>query len=259
MYFRLVELHYPYLFMSERHENVFCDVHMHISPEIILVDRGSLNMCVRGREYRINEGEALFVAPYEAHSFTSKEDNSSHVLLFSCDLLSYMMDHLRNNEIDSHIFTPSPILFKMVDEYLPLETNYADPRKAEAILAPFLYEIFEKCRFKKRTQPLEDRLLLALEYITKNFGSEITLEDVARVAGVHPVTLSKSFSQRTGTTFASFIKYTRARHAAELIRNEKLTFTEVAMQSGFGSVRSFNRAFLEVYGSTPTEYRNSAK
>ena len=259
MYFRLVELHYPYLFMSERHENVFCDVHMHISPEIILVTEGTLNMCVKGKDYNINKGQALFVPPYEAHSFSSKIDNVSHVLLFSCDLLSYMTDHLRNNEIDSHIFTPSPILFELVEEYLPEETNYADPRKAEAILSPFLYEIFEKCRFKKRAQPLEDRLLFALEYISKNFSSEITLEDVAKVAGVHPVTLSRSFTKRTGTTFASFVKYTRARHAAELIRNKKLTFTEVAMQSGFGSVRSFNRSFLEIYGVTPTDYRNGAK
>ena len=259
MYLRLVELHYPYLFMSERHENVFCDVHMHISPELILVTEGTLDMCVRGRDYRINKGQALFVAPYEGHSFTSRTNNSSHVLLFSCDLLSYMMDHLRNNEVDSHIFTPSPILFKMVEEYLPEETNYADPRKAEAIVSPFLYEIFEKCRFKKRTQPLEDKLLFALEYIAKNFSGEISLEDVARVAGMHPVTLSKSFTKRTGTTFASFVKYTRARHAAELIRNEKLTFTEVAVQSGFGSVRSFNRAFLEVYKTTPTEYRSNIK
>lgn len=255
MYFRLVENYYPYIFMSERHENVNCDMHMHSSPEIILVSEGVLNMSVRGINYEIHKGEAVFVAPCEAHSFRSEKDNKCHVLMFSRELLSYLSDYLKKNEIVRHIFAPTPNLLSLVDTYLPKAENYASPRLAEAVVSPFLYEVFEGCEFKERKEPYEDRLLIALEHIQRNFNVELTLEDVARVAGMHPVTLSKSFSKRTGTTFGSFLKFLRATHAAYLIRTEKVTFTEVAIRAGFGSVRSFNRAFFEIYGITPTEYR----
>ena len=245
--------------MSERHENVKCDLHMHVSPEIIIVTEGELKMSVRGVEYRISVGQGLFVAPFEAHSFVSEKPNKCHVLVFTKNLLSYMEDFLRNNRIENHLFSPSPALLSMVEAYLPDGRNFADSRKAEAILSPLLYEIYEGCEFSERGQRMDDRLLSALEYMKEKSSFELTLEDVARVAGIHPVTLSKSFSRRTGTTFGAFLKFLRATSAAELIRKEKITFTEVAIRAGFGSVRSFNRAFAEVYGITPTEYRNSLK
>ena len=259
MWLNLVENYYPYVFMSERHEDVRCDLHMHISPEIVLVSRGELRMSVRGKDYLIKAGEALFIAPFEAHSFTSETSNSCHVLMFSKDLLSYMSDFLRTNQIRNHLFSPSPSLVSLVDSYLPDGRNFADRKKAAAILAPFFFEIYVNCEFRERTQPLEDRLLFALEYVNNNFNTDLTLEDVARVAGLHPVTLSKSFSSRTGTTFGFFLKVLRSSHAAALINKETLSFTEIAFRSGFGTVRSFNRAFREIYGMTPTEYKRESK
>ena len=246
--------------MSERHEDVKCDLHMHISPEIILVSRGELRMSVRGKDYVIKAGEALFVAPFEAHSFLSETENSCHVLMFSKDLLSYMSNFLRTNQIVNHLFTPSRSLVSMVDSYLPDRRNFADQKKAAAILAPLFFEIYVGCKFRERAQPFEDRLLFAIEYVNNNFNTDLTLDDVARAAGLHPVTVSKSFSRRTGTTFGFFLKVLRSSHAASLINNkETLSFTEIAFRSGFGTVRSFNRTFREIYGMTPTEYKRGKK
>ena len=44
-------------------------------------------------------------------------------------------------------------------------------------------------------------------------------------------------------------------YVAELITNTAMSLTEIAYESGFGSVRSFNRAFRGLYGITPGEYR----
>ena len=48
----------------------------------------------------------------------------------------------------------------------------------------------------------------------------------------------------------------RYRHAAQLISNGKLDLTEIAFMSGFGNYRTFNRAFNQAYGLTPSEYKD---
>ena len=46
-----------------------------------------------------------------------------------------------------------------------------------------------------------------------------------------------------------------ARKATELLADEKMTLTEVAMRSGFQSISSFNRVFRAEKGMAPGEYR----
>ena len=44
--------------------------------------------------------------------------------------------------------------------------------------------------------------------------------------------------------------------AAELSRkNQNLTIQEIAAQTGYASILTFNRKFKAFYGQTPTEYR----
>jgi AraC-like DNA-binding protein len=42
-----------------------------------------------------------------------------------------------------------------------------------------------------------------------------------------------------------------------MIKNSDMNISEIAYDSGFGSIRNFNRAFMEVYNITPTKYRKS--
>ena len=94
-----------------------------------------------------------------------------------------------------------------------------------------------------------------LGYIDAHFREELTLETVARAVGVHPVTLSKSFSKLAGVGFHDYLQYSRCSYAANLIRTSELNLSEIAYESGFGSIRSFNRAFRTVFRVTPTQYR----
>ena len=88
-----------------------------------------------------------------------------------------------------------------------------------------------------------------------HFKEEISLSSVAEALGIHPVTVSKSFSKYAGVGFNYYVQYLRCVYAAELITNTAMSLTEIAYESGFGSVRSFNRAFRGLYGITPEEYR----
>ena len=47
----------------------------------------------------------------------------------------------------------------------------------------------------------------------------------------------------------------RVQHACRLLRSTGDSITAIALQSGFSTIRNFNRAFREETGMTPREYR----
>ncbi len=74
---------------------------------------------------------------------------------------------------------------------------------------------------------------------------------------VSQYTLSRIFSGTFHTNFNRYLNTTRLRYAVHLMKYTDQTITEAAMNSGFESQRTFNRAFSEVYRMSPSEYRKT--
>ena len=161
--------------------------------------------------------------------------------------------------IRDHLFFLDKIFYDLVDFYLPPSADVKNASLARAALTPILYEIFQKCEIENENERENDALLSVIEYMSESYAEPIDLSSVAQHVGVHPVSLSRMFCARTGIGFVKFLKYLRASAASNLIEKGDMTFTEIAYAVGFGSVRSFNRVFFEVYAVTPTEYRESIR
>lgn len=86
---------------------------------------------------------------------------------------------------------------------------------------------------------------------------ELTLADLARLAGMHPNTLSKVINSQTGKSFYDLINGYRIDAFLDEVRketNSQYTFMSIAYDCGFNSKASFNRNFKKHTGLTPTEY-----
>ena len=84
---------------------------------------------------------------------------------------------------------------------------------------------------------------------------ELSLDDVAAFAGFSRYYFSRSFKKQTGYFFKDYLCQKRLQVAMELLTRTELSMREVASRSGFGSVATFNRAFREKNGCTPSKYR----
>ncbi len=244
-------------FSSERHTNVECVRHLHSHLEIIIVTEGVLNMRVSNSDYAINAGQGIFVSAFEPHEFHSPEYNKCTVLMFSRELVLNFCEFLQNKRTASHIFAVSDQSRALIERILPEKDSETGYFEVQAVLSPVCLDILQGCVFKEGNRVLEDSAERAFEYISTHFSEDISLASVARAVGLHPVTLSKTFSKKVGVSFNSCVQYLRCTHAATMIKSQSATFTEIAMACGFGSVRSFNRSFKTVYGVTPTEYKES--
>ena len=250
--------HISYLFASARHCNVECISHLHHSMEIILVTQGTLSMNISGIDYRITAGQAVFVPPFEAHAFHSPENNHCQVLMFLKELLPQFFDFLQKNKPNSHLFSFSSESAALVHKYLPEDTGDVDRFHALAALMPLVCDIWEQCSFSPRTHRQDDLLYKIVTHMNEHFVENISLSSTAKAVGIHPVTLSRLFSEKFKNNFPTYLNYLRCSQAAILLKTSNTTCSEIAYLVGFGSIRSFNRAFHTLYGLTPTEYRQAA-
>lgn len=247
----------PFLFSSARHTDVECVTHIHITMEIVLVTNGVLHMTIGGTDYDICEGYGAFIPPFEPHTFHSKQFNNCHVIMFSKELVSYFFEFIKKNSPKRHIFAVSEASMKLAQEILPDNNNSPDCIGAEAVLAPLCRDICKGCEFESRKHSFDDTAYLIFKYVDAHFTEPLKLSDAARAVGIHPVTISKIFSKHMGVGFNYYLQYQRCTYGARLIKTTDMSFSEIAFEAGFGSIRSFNRAFQSIYGTTPTHYKVS--
>ena len=258
-YYKLDETYYPYAVELDTHDSVCCPRHMHIAPEIVVVKGGVLDMIIDGKYYKIPTGACAFVPPLTPHEFLKGEKNVCYVLTFAKEILLDVFDKGQIFRIKEHVFCPNKILFDLVEFYLSEEGRVKSAALARAALIPLLYEIFKSAELLCELERENDVLLSAIEYMSVSYAEQIDLSSVAEQVGIHPVSLSRMFCARTGIGFMKFLKYLRASAATNLMQKSDMTFAEIAYAVGFGSIRSFNRTFMEIYSITPTEYRESLK
>ncbi|MCI8360769.1 MAG: helix-turn-helix transcriptional regulator [Clostridiales bacterium] len=94
-----------------------------------------------------------------------------------------------------------------------------------------------------------------LLYLDQHYLEPVTMGEPAGVFGYNRSYLSRVFGAYVQTGFHPYVNRLRARHAARLIQTTEASMGQIAEASGFASVRSFNRAFAELYQITPMAYR----
>lgn len=245
----------PFCCRSERHIDVVCRTHIHPEAEIVLVTEGVLQMTIGETVYQIPKYSGVFIPPFISHDFASPKPNRCHVLIFSRDFVPFFFDAVSTQNPVCHIFAPEEAVWQLADTLLPNEQGEADPLRMQAVLAPLCQNIYEKCTFAARRQPPDDSATLLLKYMAGHYTEDLSLETVGRAVGIHPVTVSKIFSKRMGISFHFHLHYLRCSYAARLLQAQNMTISEIAYEAGFGSTRSFNRAFQSIYGKTPSQYR----
>lgn len=97
----------------------------------------------------------------------------------------------------------------------------------------------------------------ARAFIAEHLADELSLEQVARVAGTSAFYFCKLFKASTGLTFTDYVARARVEHTKRLLRDAQVRISEAAFAVGFQSLSQFNRVFRRVTGESPTHYRAS--
>jgi LacI family transcriptional regulator len=105
----------------------------------------------------------------------------------------------------------------------------------------------------------DERLAQAMRFIREHAHEVISVEDIARAAGISRSLLERKFREAFGRSPWDHVTQLRLRKAEQLLTQTGLSIAEIAERSGFGTPEYFSAAFRKLTGSSPRSARNSPR
>lgn len=99
------------------------------------------------------------------------------------------------------------------------------------------------------------RAARALSYARATLPNAPKLELVASHVGMSPTAFSRYFTDKIGIPFFEVLRILRIERALDDLEHHECSINVLACRSGYSSACTFTRAFKEVLGETPSEYR----
>lgn len=97
----------------------------------------------------------------------------------------------------------------------------------------------------------------ALTFIEQNYQRDISIEEIAAVCGLNRSYFGKVFRDSVGESPQTYLLHYRMARAAQLLKETRLPIGEIARQVSYDNQMHFSRAFKNVHGVSPREYRSS--
>ena len=96
----------------------------------------------------------------------------------------------------------------------------------------------------------------AITYIEQNFQNDISIEDIAVSCGLNRSYFGKIFREEMGKSPQEFLISYRMTKATELLKLTRLSIADIGNGVGYPNQLHFSRAFKNVYGISPRQWRN---
>jgi AraC family transcriptional regulator len=94
-----------------------------------------------------------------------------------------------------------------------------------------------------------------MEKLRAEFSERLTMDELAREAGVHPVHLSRVFRRVTGKGIGEYVHRLRIREACERMLDPERSLADISCDLGFADQSHFTRAFRVITGMSPGAFR----
>ena len=239
--------------------------HLHKDLELVYVLEGEVLLSTNNLALSVKQGEFALILPNQAHSYTTPRFSKAYVVVFSQDFVPEFAKHV-NGKQGSPLFTVSDEVKDFVIKNLVnanYTTNSSEIAKPEvklrlsAVFNLVCAEYLSNTNLtvsKKKAVELYSNII---EYVSSHFTEEISLDTLAEYLGYEKHYVSRYFNKCFDTNFRTFVNSYRINLAKQLLLIDNAKITDISIQCGFGSIRSFNRTFKELEGKTPSEFLSS--
>lgn len=244
MFYELEHLGTSGQFRRYQGENLNFPPHLHRNFECILLEEGEMTITVDSSEYVLTPGQGVLIFPNQLHAIRSA--HCRHTLfIFSPHIVQRFYQDRSGKLPLSNLFS-APTALPDTDSSI-----YAIKAAMYALCAAF----DSTARYRDVVLDKQDLLHRIFTATEQLFRGDCTLSSLSKAVGYNPEYISRFFKQKVGIPFNDYLNIRRLSHAAQLLTDTDETILSCALESGFGSLRSFNRNFKAHYGITPRAYR----
>lgn len=252
--------------------------HYHPQYELLYISQSNGIRFVGDSVSRFSPGELVLVGPYLPHLWRNdasyykegeKNKVKTIVLKFTKDFIG---DNTFNNpefaeinhllEISKFGVSFGRAVSKSLDKELNRIVELAPAEQAITLLS-IIHKLslsnekvlLSSSDMRQFTTENTQRIDKVLKYISDNYASDISLNDVSDIACMTPNSFCRFFKKLTNKSFVHFLNEVRIRNASRLLAQEDLLVSEVCYTVGFKSITNFNNQFKLIMGNNPKNFR----
>ena len=241
--------------------------HWHTPIEIVMPTKNNYTALLGKETIELNTGDILLICPGVIHALRSPETGERIIfqaeigilreipevestlsliapaILISQDTAPMIYEQI-NQEYHSNISLSSAAIYsKVLEMFVLIGRNYTENVKRFNI-------------GNQKQKEYTEKFIQICNYINEHCTEDLTLDEIAAIAGFSKYHFSRLFKQFSNVTFYKYLNQKRISYAEILLADSSNSITEVALRSGFSSLSAFIRMFKLIKQCTPTEFRN---
>ncbi len=228
--------------------------HWHFDHELAVCESGEATISLNQTTYTLRKGQCIFLRGQSIHSILSEPDTTVYVALFSDSLIRRITD---NYCLPDPVFADHFHVVETLEKIRSVDFHKARfyDEMCNALMQQLITEIFSRLEIKREQISVSGvteqykNLLYDIDENVENYSFE------KAVAYMHmsDAYFSRFFKKISGMTFSQYLNHIRVNRAIDLIREGKLSMTEISRLCGFDTIRNFNRVFRQITGYSPRE------
>lgn len=242
-----------------------CAAHLHRELELVLYRTGKTFATSDSGRYDLQPGDLFLTFPNQIHSYEAAVKEDYSIMIVKPDLMPELSDEFELSLPESAVLPGGAYdprinaLFDAIVEICrqPEETVPYRREKLQGYLLALFAEILSKMKLIGLPQDDSGALRSIIFYCTRHYAGDLSLSVLSDKLGLNRYYISHLFSKKLGMRFNDYINSLRISKACRMLLNSDDSVTDICFHVGFGTLRTFNRAFIRHTGRTPSEYRKN--
>ncbi len=244
---------------------VECAPHLHYHVEIVYMISGKMQAFIDSEPYEVSDGDMLVVFPNKIHRFVDEIRGNKYMLFIINPNLVPEFESIMASS------TPESPLIKNAASNKRLESvariiadcrHFPEEQKdvlMKGYLLSFFAEFMSMLKVSSGRNDDNQAMKAVVLYCSQNFTKDLSLSMLERELHLNKYYISHLFGDKLGIRFNDYINSLRISESCRLLRTTDDSITEIADAAGFGTIRTFNRAFVKQMGASPSDYRKYNK
>ena len=250
-------------FYQEKEQGFIFPGEAHPMPELTYVDQGSLHSVVDGQDLLLEQGDIMIYMPDQWHMQYADMGVAPRFVTISFELAGQDLQKLKNRKFKAPQQAVT-LLQQMLREQEAPDDHSGD--MTIAMLGQLLVILLRqvdapavKLKTSNAVHSENEIIRRAQQYISAHIREKLTVPGVASRVDVSPSYLTALFHKNLQISPGEYIRRIKLQESKQMIRENSMTFTEIAAALQYSTVHHFSRQFKEKFGITPTEYAKSVR
>ena len=237
-------------FYQEKEQGFLFPGESHPMPELTYVDRGELHSVVDGQDLLLKQGDLVLYGPNQWHMQYADIGVAPRFVTISFDVGGGDLTPLLNRS-----FTPPQNVIRLLEQML-IEQERMDLFSRDIILSQLnlLLQYLLRDAAGSGSRKLQtvnavhsenEIIRRAQQFITTHIREKLSVPLVAQQVEVSPSYLTALFHKNLQISPGEYIRRIKLQESKQMIRENNLSFTEIAAQLQYSTVHHFSRQFKE--------------